>query len=623
MNLLEEKLRNLPDQPGVYIMKDEMGEIIYIGKAVSLKNRVRQYFQSSRNHSPKVRAMVARIKDFEYILTDSELEALILECNLIKKHRPRYNVLLKDDKHYPYIEITTEEDYPRILITRKIKKDKNRYYGPFTNPRAVRETIGLIKKIFPIRSCNKNLDNIKKGDRPCLYYHINQCQGPCMGDVDKKDYQNMIKEVCKFLDGKYEDLLYELKKKMEEAAEKLQFEKAALFRDKIAAVEQIMEKQKVLSTDMADQDVIAVGQRDENSIVQIFFIRSGKLIGTEQFVMDHVKDSDVSDILGSFIKQFYLTAFYIPKEIILQESFDELPIIERWLSDKKGSRVYIRVPQKGEKRRLVEMAIKNASEALANYEQKAKRENDRTLGAVEELAKYIKLECPPMRIEAFDISNIQGTDSVASMVVFEGGKPSLSDYRRFKIKGVEGPNDFASMAEVIERRFKRGISERNKLESEGKDLNAGKFSKFPDLILIDGGKGQLNEALKVLDSLGLGYIPAIGLAKKYEEVYVRDQAEPIIIPRNSNALHLLQRIRDEAHRFAITYHRSLRNMNRVHSVLEDIPLIGPKRRAALFKHFGSIEAIRKASLEELMQVEGMNRQAAENIQQYLGMDSSG
>jgi len=618
MGLLEEKLKNLPGEPGVYIMKDELGNVIYVGKAVSLKNRVKQYFQSSKNHSPKVQAMVSKIRDFEYILTDSEMEALILECNLIKKHRPRYNVLLKDDKHYPYIKVTTEEDYPRVLMTRNVKKDKNRYFGPFTDSRAVRETIELIKKLFPVRSCNKNLNNIQKGDRPCLYYHINQCQGPCLGNVDKEEYQNMIKEICKFLDGRYEELLKELKDEMKEAAANLQFEKAAMLRDKITAVEKIMEKQKVLSTDFIDQDAIAIAQGDKKSVVQLFFIRSGKLVGTEHFILDDTEDTDIKEILSSFIKQFYLVSSFIPKEILIQEDFDDIEIIERWLSENKGSRVYIKVPQRGEKKKLIDMAIKNAEETLENYEQKLIREEARTIGALDELAQHLQLEAPPGRIEAFDISNIQGVDSVASMVVFEDGKPNISEYRRFKIKGVIGPNDFASMSEVLQRRFKRGIEERKKLKSEGKDVNAGKFSKFPDLLLIDGGKGQLNAALKVLDELGLSYIPTIGLAKKFEEIYVKYQEEPIILPKNSNALQLLQRIRDEAHRFAITYHRSLRDKNRLHSALEDVPLIGPKRRAALFKHFGSIEAIKKASLDELLQVEGMNRQAAENIQQYFG-----
>lgn len=618
MELLEEKLKNLPGQPGVYIMKDELGEIIYIGKAISLKNRVRQYFQSSRNHSPKVRAMVSKIKDFEYILTDSELEALILECNLIKKHRPRYNVLLKDDKHYPYIKVTTEEDYPRVFITRNVKKDKNRYFGPFTDSRAVRETIELIKKLFPIRSCNKNLDNIQNGDRPCLYYHINQCQGPCMGNVDKEEYQNMIKEVCKFLDGRHEELLKELKEQMKEAAAKLQFEKAAMIRDKITAVEKVMEKQKVLSTDFVDQDVVAIAQGSKKSAVQLFFIRSGKLVGTEHFILEDTEDTDIKEILGSFIKQFYLVSSFIPKEILIQEDFDDIEIIERWLSDSKGSRVYIKVPYRGEKKKLVDMALKNAEETLENYEQKLIREEARTIGALDELAKHLGLDYPPRRIEAFDISNIQGTDSVAAMVVFEDGKPNISEYRRFKIKGVIGPNDYASMSEVLKRRFRRGIEERKKLEGEGKDFSIGKFSKFPDLLLIDGGKGQLNAALKVLDEFGLSHIPTIGLAERFEEIFIKDQEDPIILPKNSNALQLLQRVRDEAHRFAITYHRSLRNKNSLHSVLEDIPLIGPKRRAALFKHFGSLEAIKEASLDELLQVEGMNLKAAENIQQYFG-----
>ena len=618
MQLLEEKLKNLPSQPGIYMMKDELGNIIYIGKAVSLRNRVRQYFQSSRNHSPKLRAMVPKIKDFEYILTDSELEALILECNLIKKHRPRYNVLLKDDKHYPYIKVTTEEDYPRVFLTRKVKKDKNRYFGPYTDAKAVRETIELIKKLFPIRSCNKNLNNIKKGDRPCLYYHINQCQGPCMGNVDKEEYQNMIKEVCKFLDGRHEELIKELKEQMKEAADKLQFEKAAMLRDKIAAVEKVMEKQKVLSTDFVDQDVIAIAQGRKKSIVQMFFIRSGKLIGTEHFGLDDTEDTDIKEALSSFIKQYYLVSSFVPKEILVQEEFDDIEIIEDWLSNNKGSRVYLKVPHRGEKKKLVDMALKNAVETLENYEQKLVREEARTLGALEELARHLELEDPPRRIEAFDISNIQGIDSVAAMVVFEDGRPNISEYRRFKIKGVIGPDDYASMQEVLKRRFKRGIEERKKLQSEGKDINIGKFSKFPDLILIDGGKGQLNAALKVLDEFGLSHIPTISLAEKFEEIYVKGQEEPIILPRNSNGLQLLQRVRDEAHRFAISYHRSLRNRNSLHSVLEDVPLIGPKRRAALFKHFGTLEAIKNASLDELLQVEGMNRKAAENLQRYFG-----
>lgn len=617
MSILEEKLKNLPDQPGVYIMKDSSGEIIYIGKAVSLKNRVRQYFQASKSHTAKVRAMVSHIHDFEYILTDSELEAFILECNLIKKHRPRYNILLKDDKHYPYIKITMEEDYPRILMTRKLEKDKNRYFGPYTSAASVKETIELIRKIFPIRTCNRDVHYGTVTGRPCLYFHINQCLGPCQGNVDMGEYREMIKQVCKFLEGKHDDLLKELKNKMAEAAENLQFELAALLRDRIASVERILQNQKIISTAMEDQDVIAYARDQDDVMVEMFFIRSGKLMGTEHFLLEDLQDTESKEVLQSFIKQFYLTAAFIPKEILLQEEIDEAPIIERWLSDRRGNRVYVKAPKRGEKRELVEMAMKNAQEALLNFSEKIRREWARTVGASEELARYIGLDKAPVRIEAFDISNIQGTDSVASMVVFENGKPKSKDYRRFKIKSVQGPNDFASMAEVIGRRFKRGLEEQKELLEQGKDVGSGKFSRFPDLLLIDGGKGQLSSARAVLRELGLEYIPTIGLAERFEEVFMEGREDPIIIPRNSDALHLLQRIRDEAHRFAITYHRSLRGKSGLHSILEDIPGIGPKRRRELLRHFGSIDAIRKASLEELAKVEGMNRQAAENIKEYL------
>lgn len=618
MKRLMEKLKNLPDHPGVYLMKDEAGDIIYVGKAVSLKNRVRQYFQSSRNHSPKIRVMVSQIRDFEYILTDSELEALILECNLIKKYKPKYNVLLKDDKTYPYVMVTTEEEYPRIIMTRRVNKDKNKYFGPYTSAKAVRETIELLRRIFPIRSCNKAVkEGIREG-RPCLYFHINQCLGPCQGNVSKAEYQAMVKEICKFLDGKHDDLLEDLRIKMAEASNNLEFEKAARYRDRIYAIERVMENQKVVYASSAeDMDVIAFAQGEGNTVVQVFFIRSGKLIGSERFILDDTRDTELKEAISSFIKQFYIMSSYVPKVILVQEDIEDAEVIMKWLSEKRGNRVYIHAPKKGDKKELVDMAFNNAQDALRNLEDKLKREEARTLGAVKQLAEYLGLEKVPYRIEAFDISNIQGTESAASMVVFEGGKPKNSDYRRFKIKTVEGPNDFASMAEVIERRFKRGIEEVEELRKQGKSPEDGKFSRMPDLVLIDGGKGQLNVAVSVLRRLGLGDIPVISLAKRLEEVYVEGQSDPVNIPKGSDALHLLQRIRDEAHRFAISYHRSLREKSRLHSVLEDIPGIGPKRRAALLKRFGTLEAIRNATVEELASVEGMNRQAAQKVIEYL------
>lgn len=612
-----EKLKKLPDHPGVYLMKDEAGDIIYVGKAVSLKNRVRQYFQSSRNHSTKVRVMVSQIRDFEYIMTDSELEALILECNLIKKHKPKYNVLLKDDKTYPYIMVTTEEDFPRVMMTRKIKKDKNKYFGPY-GARAVKETIELIRRIFPIRSCNKEVKEGVREGRPCLYFHINQCLGPCQGNVNKEEYWSMIKEICKFLDGKHDDLLQDLRVKMAEAANNLEFEKAARYRDRIAAIESIRESQKVVYTSSVDDmDVIAFAQGDTNTVAQVFFLRNGKLIGTEQFILDDTRDSELKEVVSSFIKQFYSMSLYIPKVILVQEDIEDAEVIMKWLSEKRGNRVYIHAPKRGDKKDLVDMAMNNALDALRNIEDKLKREKARTVGAVNQLAEYLGLERLPYRIEAYDISNIQGTETVASMVVFEGGKPKNRDYRRFKIKTVDGPNDFASMAEVIERRFRRGMEEIEELKQQGKSTDDGKFSKMPDLVLIDGGKGQLNAAVQTLRKLGLEDIPVISLAKRLEEVYVEGKSEPINIPKSSDALHLLQRVRDEAHRFAISYHRSLREKSGLRSVLEDIPGIGPKRRAALIKHFGTLEAIKNATVEELAGVEGMNRQAAQKIIEYL------
>jgi excinuclease ABC subunit C len=614
---LEERLANLPDHPGVYIMKDAHGKIIYIGKAISLKNRVRQYFQASRTHSVKVRAMVNNVESFEYILTDSELEALILECNLIKKHRPKYNILLKDDKHYPYVKVTMDEDFPRIVVTRSMKNDKARYFGPFTGMNAIKEMLEVVKKIFPVRTCKKNLDKKLGKERPCLNYYIKRCMGPCQGNISSEEYKKMMKQVCDFLGGKHEEVIRDLQMKMQEASQALNFEKAALYRDQIEAVQRVVQKQKAISTTMEDQDVIAFAREKDDIMAQMFFIRSGKLIGSQHFFLEESSETELREIIASFIKQYYLTASFIPREILLQEDIDEALIIERWLSDKKGSRVYIKVPRRGEKKKLVEMARRNATEALQNFKGKFLREKERTQGALEELARHLGLNETPNRIEAFDISNIQGTESVASMVVFEEGKPKYRDYRRFKIKTVTGANDYASMAEVVGRRYRRGLKELAERRENGLDPEEGRFSKLPDLILIDGGKGQLHAALGVLESLGLKSIPAIGLAEKFEEIYMEGQDAPILLPKHSNALHLIQRIRDEAHRFAVTYHRSLRGKKGTMSVLDEIPGIGKIRRKNLLKHFTTMDELKRASVEELAQVEGMNRQAAIAVYEYF------
>ncbi|NMA94463.1 MAG: excinuclease ABC subunit UvrC [Clostridiales bacterium] len=615
---LDEKLGLLPSSPGVYIMKDKEGDVIYVGKAISLKNRVRQYFQSSRSHSQKVRSMVQNIEDFEYIITDSELEALILESNLIKKYRPKYNVLLKDDKHYPYIKVTVNERYPRVILVRAIERDGGRYFGPYTSSKAVKDTIEVIRNIFPIRDCSRNLEGDFKPQRPCLHYYIGDCIAPCLGNVDEGEYNEMIDKICDFLDGKHQGLLDDLKKEMKLASNALEFEKAASIRDKIMAVEKVLESQKIIWTDdMIDRDVIAFAKGKSNIIAQTFFIRQGKLNGSEHFVLEDSFGNDMTNVAESFIKQFYAKDCYIPKEIFLDRDIEDLNIIESWLTEKRGNRVYIRVPKRGEKSRLVDMAAKNAKEAAQTMVARTKRKEERTVGACIELADYLKLDSTPYRIEGFDISNMQGVESVGSMVVFEGGEAKRSDYRRFRIKTVLGPDDYASMTEVIGRRYKRALKEIQGIELGERDKESGKFSKLPELILIDGGKGQLKAAASVLDGLGLGDIPIISLAEKNEEIYVVGESDPIVLPRNSNALHLLQRIRDEAHRFALSYHRSLRKKNTLHSSLEDIPLIGPKRRIALLREFGSIEKIKSASLEELCSVKGMNKQAANKIKEYL------
>ncbi|EYE88608.1 excinuclease ABC subunit C [Fervidicella metallireducens AeB] len=611
---LQDALKKLPDNPGVYIMKDSKGEIIYIGKAVSLKNRVRQYFQNSKNHSPKVRAMVSHISEFEYIITDSELEALILECNLIKKNKPRYNILLKDDKHYPYIKVTINEEYPRVMVTRKHVKDGAKYFGPYTDVSAVRETIGIIKKLFKIRDCKKTVAYGKTIDRPCLNYHINRCLAPCQGNVDKEVYMEIIKNIMLFLSGKHEELVSELKTRMIKASEKLDFERAAEIRDEILSIEKISEKQKIISSALDDEDVIAYIKGDDGICIEVFFIRGGKLLGRENFYFD--VDDVEEEILSQFIMQFYSDRDFIPRDIILQDEISEISIIESYLSDKKGSKVHIKVPKRGDKAKLIEMAKKNAEAALEQMKYKFLREKEMTEDSIKELQFILGLDDLPFRIEAFDISNIQGTDPVGSMIVFESGKPKNKDYRRFKIKTVKGPNDYASMEEIISRRYKRGIQERKEID-EG-ILAEGKFAQMPDLIMIDGGEGQVTAAKRVLNELGLN-IPVCGMVKdgKHRTRGLIYNGEEISMYKESNAFKLITRIQDEVHRFAITYHRSLRDKGSVASVLDEIKGIGKTRRIALMKHFGSIEEIKKATIDDLKAVDGMNEASAKAVYEFF------
>ncbi|SDO79935.1 excinuclease ABC subunit UvrC [Selenomonas ruminantium] len=593
-DIVAEKLKLLPDKPGVYIMKNAEGRIIYVGKAIVLKNRVRQYFQSGKNHSPKVRAMVSHIADFEIIMTASEVEALILECNLIKKHRPRYNISLKDDKSYPYVKVTVQEEFPRVFITRRILKDGARYFGPYTNATAVHESLKLLRRLFPLRTC-KHLQ-----ERPCLEYHIKRCLAPCAGKVEKADYDAMIKAVLLFLEGRTEDVEKELQFRMEQAAESFNFEVAARLRDQLLAVRKVAEKQNIV-TGSGDQDAVGIARSEIGVVVQVFMIRAGKMIGREHFLLQGSEDESDGAILAAFLQQYYHRATFIPREILLPM---ELPAVERelletWLSEKKRkAKVQLILPQRGTKKDIVDMAVGNAEKYLHDEAARIKQANDQTLGAVEELGRYLGLAKMPDRMECFDISHNQGSETVASMVVFEGGLPKKSDYRRFKIQSTEGkPDDFLSMREVTTRRYV--------------DLPE---EELPDLIIIDGGKGQLSSALEIIRNVaGHKTVPVVGLAKQFELVFTEGNPEPVVLPRHSQALYLIQRIRDEAHRFAITYHRKLRGKRNLVSVLDHIVGIGPKRRQALWSHFGSINKIKAASLEELQQAPGMNKPAAEAV----------
>ena len=614
---IAEELKKLPDQPGVYIMHDNRDAIIYIGKAVSLRKRVHQYFQPSHNEGIKKAQMVKQIARFEYIVTDSELEALVLECNLIKEHCPKYNTMLRDDKTYPYIRVTLGEDFPRVLFSRQQKKDKSRYFGPYTSAGAVKDTIELVNKIYQLRTCSRNLPRDIGKERACLDYHIHQCAGPCQGYISKEEYRERINSVLEFLNGNYAPVIQSLEEKMNEASVNLEFEKAIEYRELLGSVRQIAQKQKMTHTDGEDKDIIAYAADDRDAVVQVFFIRGGKLIGRDHFYVRIGAEDGGSQILDTFLKQFYAGTPFIPREVMLPEAIEEAEILESWLTQKRGARVYIRVPQKGMKEKLVELAQKNAQLVLSQNREKLKREEGRTIGALKEIEKLLGME-QLVRVEAFDISNTNGFETVGSMIVYEKGKPKRSDYRKFKLKTVSGPDDYASMHEVLTRRFTHGM--RELAELEGKELSEeyGSFTRFPDLLMMDGGRGQVNIALKVLHELKLN-IPVCGMVKddnhRTRGLYYNNVEIPI--DRGSEGFKLITRIQDEAHRFAIEYHRSLRSKEQVHSVLDDISGICPARRKALMKKYQSLEAIKAAELEDLAATDGMNQRAAEAVYRFF------
>ena len=613
----QEELKKLPHCPGVYIMHDANDNIIYVGKAINLHNRVRSYFRKNIGRGPQIDKMVTLIARFEYIVTDSELEALVLENNLIKEHSPKYNTMLKDDKTYPYIKVTVSEDYPRVLFCRQMKKDRSRYFGPYTSAGAVKDTIELINKLFCLRTCNRNLSKEAGGERACLNYHIGQCLAPCQGKITRKEYQEQVKGALAFLNGNYQDTLKELEQKMQRASENLDFEEAIRYRDLYNSVKQIASKQKMEESDGEDKDIIALACDDRDAVVQVFFVRGGKLIGREHFYMTHVSETPKKQILLDFVKQFYAGTPFIPRELILQEEIEDIQVIEQWLTGRKGSRVYIRIPKIGAKEKLVELAAKNAMLVLSQDKERIRREEGRTIGAVKEIASLLGLE-EVNRMEAFDISNISGFANVGSMVVFEKGKPKKSDYRKFKIKTVSGPDDYACMKEVLTRRFTHGMEERKILDDKELENEFGSFTKFPDLLMMDGGRGQVNIALQVLEELRLN-IPVCGMVKDDNHntrgLYFNNKE--IEIDRRSEGFKLITRIQDEAHRFAIEYHRSLRSKAQVKSVLDEIPGVGPTRRKALMKHFTSIEEIKQAEFETLLEAEGMNRAAAQSVYDFF------
>ena len=620
---IEEELKKLPGQPGVYIMHDAKDAIIYVGKAISLKNRVRQYFQSSRDKTAKIKQMVSKIARFEYIVTDSELEALVLECNLIKEHRPRYNTMLKDDKTYPYIKVTASEEYPRILFSRQMKKDKNKYFGPFTSAGAVKDTIELIRKIYRIRACSRKLPQDMGKDRPCLYYHIHQCDAPCQGYISQADYQKSVKRAVGFLNGQYEPVMKYLEEKMRTASETMEFEKAIEYRDLLDSVRKVAQKQKITSQSMEDRDIIAMAKDERDAVVQVFFVRDGKLIGREHFHMNLTGSESKAEILNSFVKQFYAGTPFVPHEIWVQEELEDAEVIASFLTARRGQKVRFVVPKMGEKERLVELAEKNAKMVLSQDKEKIKREELRTIGAMNQIGSWIGLS-GIKRVEAYDISNISGFESVGSMIVYENGRPKRNDYRKFRIRTVQGPNDYASMREVLLRRFSHGLEETKKLQAEGGDLAMGSFTRFPDLLMMDGGRGQVNIALEVLRELQLE-IPVCGMVKddnhRTRGLYYQNVEIPI--DHHSEGFQLITRIQDEAHRFAIEYHRSLRGKEQVRSVLDDIKGIGPARRKSLMRTFKTIEAVREASVEELEAAPQMNRAAAEAVYIFFRDDKQG
>ena len=620
MFIIEDELKKLPDAPGVYIMHDAKDVIIYVGKAVSLRKRVHQYFQASHNEGIKKAQMVKQIARFEYIVTDSELEALVLECNLIKEHRPKYNTMLRDDKTYPYIRVTLGEDFPRVLFSRQQKKDKSRYFGPYTSAAAVKDTVEMINKLYQLRTCDRKLPRDIGKERPCLNYHIHLCDAPCQGCVSKEVYRERVDAALEFLNGNYGGIIKSLEEKMLQASEDMEFEKAIEYRELLSSVKQIAQKQKMTHTDGEDKDIIALARDEEDAVVQVFFIRDGKLIGRDHFYVKLGTEDTRTQILSTFIKQFYSGTPFIPREIMLPQEIEEQGVIENWLTERRGGRVYIRVPQKGMKEKLVELAQKNAQMVLKQDKEKLKREEGRTIGAMKEIEQWLGMK-DIVRVEAFDISNINGFETVGSMIVYEKGKPKRSDYRKFKLRTVTGPDDYASMYEVLTRRFLHGMSEQEELREKNLEEEYGSFSRFPDLIMMDGGRGQVNICLKVLEELKLN-IPVCGMVKddnhRTRGLYFNNIEIPI--DTHSEGFKLITRIQDEAHRFAIEYHRSLRSKEQVHSVLDDIPGIGPSRRKALMKKYQSLDAIKAASVEDLMDTESMNEAAAKAVYAFFRQD---
>ena len=614
---IQEELKKLPDQPGVYIMHDKTDAIIYIGKAKSLTKRVHQYFQPSHDEGIKKRQMVEHIEYFEYIITDSELEALVLECNLIKEHCPKYNTMLRDDKTYPYIKVTVGETFPRVMFSRQMKKDRSRYFGPYTSAGAVKDTIDLINKIYGLRTCNRKLPRDIGLDRACLNYHIHKCDAPCQGYITPEEYNNKVSGVLEFLNGNYTPVIKMLTEKMEQASEELEFEKAAEYRNLLSSVKQVAQKQKITNADGEDKDIIALANDVTDAVVQVFFIRGGKLIGRDHFHVRVGTEQSEDNILNNFVKQFYSGTPFIPREIMLQKKIEDMEILEQWLTEKRGRKVIIKVPQKGMKEKLVELAKKNALLVLSQDKERIKREEGRTIGAVKEIEKLLGLS-NLNRMEAFDISNINGFETVGSMIVYEKGKPKRSDYRKFKLKTITGPDDYGSMHEVLTRRFVHGIDEKKQLSEKNLPDEVGSFNRFPDVIMMDGGKGQVNVCLEVLSELGLS-IPVCGMVKddfhRTRGLYFNNEEIPI--DRHGEGFKLITRIQDEAHRFAIEYHRSLRSKSQVHSVLDDIEGIGPARRKALMRRYQSIEKIKDASVEDLAMTESMNGAAAAAVYKFF------